>query len=492
MKPEKGGGAAAPAPVRNARDFYWELMEESQPRAPLLVERERWLRSLHVDGREELLFEFEMLLRGIERYFNLHNLPINAQPPVITRDFREELLDVRDAVNEVIRIARKLLDPDSDQKLQFRRYVESALADDRVRRALLEEEVLDQTTPQESLFLLRQSFESLRTVIDHLVRLEVCSYPLFSEVGTLVLREIVLNQYFRPFRPLEFRIEYDRIKSAAVLIALRRLEPSDRRLFTTALLALFRVLHYLSYVSADANGPPIRRSRLILALVRSELGALVGHLKNELGAKTGTAAHRAAALKAAKDLAREGQKIARKTAAAGDDPAATFQAAVEYTELLRRQIVQLAKAMGVEQDGEDPFLAIINPLPNAIRLRADLWVFAELCRWAEHALAEGASGEEGALAVEALVAFVHHFHDVAYQLLRYGDYEPYDRFCALLLEQPRPPQGAAARARLAEDCRQFALVADATFTAVSRRSELAARKFDVRQAESILARFKPL
>lgn len=487
-----GGKPPEQPAARSAKDFFRELIEDSQPRAPLLAERERWLRSLQVDGKEELLFEFELLLRGVERYFNLHNLPIGAQPPVITRDFREELLDVREALHEVIRIARRLLDPGTDQKLQFRRYVESALADDRTRRDLLEEEVLDQASPQESLFLLRQSFESLRTVIDHLVRLEVCSFQLFNEVGTLVLREIVLNQFFRPFRPLEFRIEYDRIKSAAVLIALRRLEPPERRLFTTALLALFRLLHYLSYVSAEASAPPVRRGRLIIALVRSELSALVGHLKNELAAKIGSPAHRAAALKAAKELVREGQKIARATTAGADDPQVTFQAAVDYTQLLRRQVVQLARALGVEPEGDDPFLAIVHPLPTAVRLRADLWVFAELSRWAERALKDAANPAEADQAVGALVEFVHAFHDVAYQLLRYGDIEPFDRFCGLLLERPQPPQGPAARARLAEDCRAFAQLADATFAAVSRRSELAGRKFDLAQAESLLARYKPL
>ena len=65
----------------------------------------------------------------------------------MTRDFREELEDVRDAINQCIRLARQLLDPDSDQKMVFRKYVESQLADDRVRRALLEE-ALDQDSPQ--------------------------------------------------------------------------------------------------------------------------------------------------------------------------------------------------------------------------------------------------------------------------------------------------------------------------------------------------------
>lgn len=175
--------------VRSSRDFYGELMAGTQEgRTTLLQERERWLRSLQIEGREELLFEFEMLLRGVERYFNLHNLPIDpTERPVVTRDFHEELADVREAIHQGIQIARQLLDPESDQKMLFRRYIESRLADDRQRRALYED-ATDQDSPQESLFLLRQSFESLRNILDQLLKLEVVGFNLYADVGNLSLR----------------------------------------------------------------------------------------------------------------------------------------------------------------------------------------------------------------------------------------------------------------------------------------------------------------
>ncbi|HET6980821.1 MAG TPA: hypothetical protein VFI53_01710, partial [Myxococcaceae bacterium] len=146
--------------VRFARDYFHDLVRESQPHPGLSAERERWLRSCRVEGREERLFEFELLLRGMERYFKLHNLPIDSVArPVVTRDFSEELRDVRDALGQAIKLARRLLDPGDDQRMLFRRYVQEQLVDDRARRALLDEE-LEEDTPQESLFLLRQSFES--------------------------------------------------------------------------------------------------------------------------------------------------------------------------------------------------------------------------------------------------------------------------------------------------------------------------------------------
>ena len=84
------------------------MVDSQTSRAVLMQERERWLRSVQVEGREELLFEFEMLLRGVERYFNLHNLPIDVdQRPVVTRDFSDELRDVREAIHQAIQIARQ-------------------------------------------------------------------------------------------------------------------------------------------------------------------------------------------------------------------------------------------------------------------------------------------------------------------------------------------------------------------------------------------------
>ncbi|MBF5042565.1 hypothetical protein FGE12_09150 [Aggregicoccus sp. 17bor-14] len=501
-------------------------MRSSQAsRAGYLAERERWLRSVQVDGREELLFELEMLLRGVERYFNLHNITVDARErPLVTRDFREELADVRDAINHCIRLARQLLDPDSDQKMVFRKYVESQLADDRVRRALLEE-ALDQDSPQESLFVLRQSFDALRTVIDHLLKLPACALNLFTDVGNLALREIVLNRYFRPFRPLEFRIEYDRIKSVRLLELLAEMPETDRPLYSTAFLALFRVLHYLSYVeprdpreakegrdagaaAAPAAGAFPRRVRVVLALVRSEAVSLVGFLNAELAPRAGPKRLKAAALRAARDLAKECERISRRVLVDLDrDPEAPAHAAAAFRTLFREQVVALAAALGANghSSPEDAFEALVSPEERAHRLRQDLWVFAQLCRATEGALrrdeAAGAAGAPGPDASDtarradahlaALGRFLADFHAVSYQLLRYGDFEPFDRFAALLTELPWPPEGPGMRQRLAEDLRLFGKVLESTFRAVSRRALLRERAFERAEAEALRDRYLP-
>ena len=93
-----------------AQDFFFELMRDSQRvRAVYLAERERWIRSLEISGREEILFELEMLLRGIDRFFNLRNLFGEVQPPP-ERDWKEELKATRDAVHRGVHLSRKLIE----------------------------------------------------------------------------------------------------------------------------------------------------------------------------------------------------------------------------------------------------------------------------------------------------------------------------------------------------------------------------------------------
>ena len=97
--------AIDPSKALFTRDFFFEVMKDSQRlRAGYLAERERWLRELAVDGREEILFEFEMLMRGLERYFNVHNLPLDGRQNLMGRDFRGELRAVRDAVGRTVQL----------------------------------------------------------------------------------------------------------------------------------------------------------------------------------------------------------------------------------------------------------------------------------------------------------------------------------------------------------------------------------------------------
>jgi hypothetical protein len=474
-----------------ARDFFFELMKDSQRlRAGYLAERERWLRSLAVDGREEILFEFEMLLRGVERYFNLHNLPLEDEGPVVSRDFMDELRAVRDALNRAVKLARFLLDPPSDRRLVFRKYLESKVADDRVRREIIEAE-LEQGTPQESLFLLRSGFVAIRGVLDQVQRLDHANYQLFADIGQIALREIALNKYFKPFRPLEFRQEYDRIKNVLVLEVVKGLDEQTRKPVSIALLALFRLLHYLRYVPGP-NEAFTRRSQVILALVRSEIASLAAYLEGDLAAQLARlgADKSAQAIRAAQELRKETSRIVKRDLAftGTPKPGAVGHAREELAAMCRDAIANLTRLFTSDLEDKALFDEVSGRREQSMRLRLDLFAFREICTHAARAIT-GSHRVEAEKALASLKEYVVYFRDVSYQLLRYSDYEPFDRFSAIVAETDFIPDGPVQRQRLADDFKVFTEVLDRAFTAVGRREDLQHVTFDVNQGRQLATRF---
>src|SRR5204862_5193887 len=201
--------------------------------------------------------------------------------PAPDRDFRQELKAARDATHRAAHLTRRLIVQKQEQALLFRSFVEATVADDRAR-ARLGTELREQRTPEESLFLLRSGLCAHQGILDQLLRLDAAPQSLFLDVGQALQHELFVSRYFCPPAALEFRAAYDRNGSVLLLEALRLLDDEKkRRAFALALLASFRALRSLRYVPSPPV-PHTRRVLVILALVRSELHALVAYLAGDL------------------------------------------------------------------------------------------------------------------------------------------------------------------------------------------------------------------
>src|SRR5438067_535047 len=452
--------------LRRVRDFA----EVEGDRAVYLAERERWIRSLEVSGREEILFELEVLLCGIDRFFNLRNLFGDAQPPQ-ERDWKEELKATRDAVHRSVQLSRKLIEQRQEQALLFRNFVEGSLGDDR-KRARLGAELREQRTPEESLFLLRSGLSAHQGILDQLLRLDGAPQSLFLDVVRALQHELVVSRYFCPPAALEFRAEYDRIGSVLLLEALRLLEDEKkRRAFALALLASFRALRSLRYVPSPPV-PHTRRVLVILALVRSELHALVAYLEGDLPRLSPGAGLVAAAGKAA------AEKIRQVLAAI---PPLLAQPLTDRAQLdlQRDKLAEATKlCVGILANALDPAMghyALFEDdaarTDQSERLRKDLWIFREMSRYTAHALEQPAATPEAA---EPLRRYATEFRDVGYQLLRHSDRELFDRFLDLLegWSGRRGESTQIRMQRLRDDCHRFAEILERALDLVSKRSEL--------------------
>ncbi|MFN7133530.1 MAG: hypothetical protein ACK4N5_15745 [Myxococcales bacterium] len=229
-----------------------------------------------------------------------------------------------------------------------------------------------------------------------------------------------------------------------------------------------------------------------MALVRSEVAALAAYLEGDLSARLASfgTEKSARALHVAQELRRETSRIVKRdlARAGAPAPAALAQARDGFAAMCQQAVISLAEVFTPGSDLKDLFDNAISRKVQAHRLRTDLFAFREVCREAERVLtSDDARAAERAVA--ALKAFVAYFRDVSYQLLRYSDFDPFDRFTAIVNETPAVPPGPAQRLRLSDDCRLFIEVLDRTFVAVSRREDLANDPFSPREGQQLAARF---
>jgi hypothetical protein len=478
------------------RDFFFELSKDSESqREHLQLDRELWFRRLELNRKEEILFELEMYLRAIGCFFNLHNQFLADRDAAITRDFTDELQTLAAALERGTALSQLLLDRGLAGTMEFQAFVENQLAPDYLRLQLLRR-TLDQRRPEESLFLLNRCFRDLKKITDQLLKRPPCTYQLFYHLGQLTTREIASNRFFNPLLILEFRPEYDRIRSVEILDVLREIaEPAERRAASRVFLALFRLLHYLRYVPRQGTARALRRSLILLHLFHSEASTLAGFLK-VLGEKPDSTGLRLAGearllgeelrAQVGRVLGTRGAPLDVRRSRLLGDQERTLESGRELLEtFLKGCVVRLVRCWAPAVDGERLFDQAAALEQQSRRLRADLWLYQRLL---QHALE--AAGPSGQGLPPYLDAFSDYFLETSFNFLRYADLGPFERFHAILAAGRRRAAARGPwRARLLEDATRFRDYLAETYDSVCRRAELAPAPLEREALEDGLARW---
>src|SRR5262249_22155971 len=153
--------------VAAGEDPYQTLLSETRAlQREQRAQRESWLNELAFEGRDEVLFEFEVLLKAAACFSNPRNHP---GPPrrtaIVALHFRAALAAFHDGLTRSISLARQLLGP-ADRAFVFHRYLETVLPEDNARSRLLGQN--SQATPEESLVTLRHGLTAGAEVIEGL------------------------------------------------------------------------------------------------------------------------------------------------------------------------------------------------------------------------------------------------------------------------------------------------------------------------------------
>ncbi|UJR82660.1 hypothetical protein [Sandaracinus amylolyticus] len=520
------------AVIRTERDVYANLLRDTRGlRREQANARDVWFASMPWERKEETLFELEMLLKGLACFGNPRNHPgTPAAKSAVAQDFHEELRILRDASQRVITLTKQLLG-DKERAYTFTRYLESVLPEDSARGRLIQEQ-LTQDTPEEALFVLRNAFGHFLDLSDGLARLGRVSNRLYFAMHGVVVREIGRNAYFNPLMALEFRPEFDRIRSGEVLEALHAVESETaHRVLALTFLALFRALRYVSLVDAYASDPAsTRRAYVILAVLRSDLRALTRYLGRRAGdaiadglerellatpsdeisvryTHLADVARTLTRIRGTLDHVANGLRVEVKKIFEHDLPSP--QAEISAQELGPQMVIAAAELRASLQNAVRALCSEIRPgdvLPELAtnlagrraasdRLRREIWMFQQILRAflakADAAASAGGDGAHDRWAGHGSFQFVRdflgHFRAIGYQLVRSHDYERLDPFLTSLerlrdVDLLEPHRMAEA----VEECRALSQFLGELFEKVSSRGELAGQPFDRQSAGETL------
>ncbi len=404
-----------------------------------------WLERLKLDFKEETLFELEILLKGLDRFFNINNLPMANMDQLVTANFHEEIEIVKEFIERVIQLSRKLLEASRREDYQFRQYVETELLGDYARNRLRQAS-LDQSRPEDSLLLLYSTFINLKGVIKGLLDLQKIPYSLFFNLGSLISREISANRYFNPMSTIAFRPEYDRVGHRRISRIVKSVsDPELRKNFSVVILAFFRLLHYLEFVESRTSRIDIlRNSLLFFALINSEARHMIEFIEKNLPLNLATAKDpKSRELVSLSDslafqLSMELKKINQNELAGASKQTKvdSLRASVENSQgilsnFFQQSIVQLVKLFAPDLKGEDIFVSFISRHWQSLRLREDLWVFRNMMDKFEELTETSLDGATLSTYIKYLrlqKAYIVYLRRETVPLLRYEDLIEFRRY----------------------------------------------------------------
>jgi hypothetical protein len=341
-------------------------------------------------------------------------------------------------------------------------------------------------------------------------------------------REVDRSAFFNPLSALEFRPEFDRIKSAQVLDLIRSMPGVEaHRLVALTFLSLFRMLRYLALLDRMAGETSLRRqlagsAYLVLSVLRSDARALSDHLRQRAGALLADGFERDLMRVPAKELvaripalrASGHHLIGIKSALEGiagslrlelrrafqhdlPEPGANsgeFRKALAVTvenlrPALQNSILFLGKALGVSLEHGGVFDDHAARRETSERLRRDVWMFAQIVR-AFSSKAQHSPTEDGWAPVQGFQyvrEFLAYFRAMGYPLLRAADYPRIDLFMAAMTRLEDTDLVDPARLEDAiDECVAFHGFLTRLFEDISKRDELIGIDFDRRAAAGAL------
>ncbi|MEJ2323567.1 MAG: hypothetical protein P8Y77_02035 [Nitrospirota bacterium] len=435
----------------------------------------------------ELYSELDLLLRALDRFFNLEDIPPTSIN-LTSKNFIVELDAGLDAIIRVLSILERVIPEARKNAYLFQKFAEDKFLTGK-RRNVYRDKLYRQDTPEKSLYRLYGSFLNLKSVVNDLKRNEFIEYMSFKNLGQLVSREIRDNIHFNPFKR-QIDPELDHIGHKEIVEIVKSIDDKDsRKLVSVTFLFLFRFLRYLDHINySSLRLTDLHPSLLIITLLNSETEVFRTYLKKsvaDLRDKELASALETFSYQFTAESKRVYQQELRDVFEY--ETPSQLRGKIENSQgilrsLIEHTIIYLAQYWKPEVRGEDIFNDFVDKTEQSVVLRENIYILSRvLLRLVESA----GDPEEGARLLGALKMCMEHFEKTTFKLLRYDDFDEFRNFFA----EAMPYEVDKDFRKFLSRCQYFAVFLDTTLRHIGLRAELKELPLDVGKAKEVVSQF---
>ena len=387
----------------------------------------------------DYLFEMEMWLKGMERFFTVDCLPLSPfeRSHASLKNYVEEVGVIRAGVNHMAMLTTHLLGEGKEDLASFLLYLDTQVG--RVppgtpaprRRSGAENE----------LALVVEKLDDFSKILDEMSKAAFLPLQTYLSLGRIVIGTlkqdpnlgILFNENLRPVLDSTSKQSLQRVLSTLH-------EPAQKGALAALLVQLFKALRYVEMVRTTLGSPGTRkRALLVFSLLRGESDGICEFLKKRLVPRFPPESPEQAGLErvlaAQEQEVRKVMEVELVDVALMKDPGLVLTRLEDAAGLLRdlyqQSVIGLAETFSAEMDGRSLFPDYRTRREQSQRVRDDL---ALLVRTTQ---AFRAAPDKRSLL--ALVTELEAFRRGSMRYLMYKDWSLVERFLAGFTHE-RPPR----------------------------------------------------
>ncbi len=456
----------------------------------LTTEEESWLSESKKNYRE-LYIELDAVLRGIDRFFNTENLPIESED-ISNKNFYNELIIIRDAILRTLSILEVVLPEHKKNAFWFNKFAATKFLSDQKRDYIKEKEAV-KNSPGRCIFILYDSFINFKNIIADILKSKKISYLSFQNMGDIIRKEIRGNRYFNPFK-FNINPEFDTIENRNISNLVKNTgDKKTRRSISMSFIFLFRQLRYISCIDvATRRNISLSCGLIILTLIRSEIRQSIKFFQLELGKKHSREIEdlfQPLIFQLSMELKRVYNQELRNILEMKN--IRNIRGRIENSygilkNLFEQAIVQIAEYYDPTISGENIFIAFMTRFGQSMKLREDIYILHKLLTLFEENINIALKSFS---MLESLKNYMLYFESFTFKLLRYDDYEEFSKFFNDFFTDTKDISFPLDNTKLAGKVHNFIIFLETTLNHINNRSELQSKPLDMERAGQLLRQY---